>query len=334
MVRKKTSGDDSEEKPPKQKGTHGGNHKAVAPEGFYTAAQAAEKLKIPLSTFYYYKREGIIERTVPGIRKNLPKGNGYYSKEQIDSMVDSEVIPQVLSAEEQQDYATKKRELPVYNTEVRLAEDADAEGVVLILKMLKWPAATARQRRSWYRINPAIDLIVTAVVDERELALGYGKGSAAKLLAAGRDGRVVAGYITAVPYREDILADMMAGRKRAKNIRPEHINPHQRGKQDIYVGIAILKELRHSPVFGFRLLAGFLFLLQELATEGIFVRRLYAVSAEDDGQLLCKKLGFELQPGEEGDAFPRYMLDLDTSDAHFAQMYRQGVAEFWEQQGS
>jgi len=324
------SGGNSEEEQPRKKQDgrkgNGGNRKGTAPPGKLTAAQAAERLNIPISSFHYYVKQGAIPKWVPGYRKGLAKGNGYYVEEMINGMIGGEIVQHVMNKLEREAYQ-QQHEKPIYRSEVRLAEPEDAEGIVMVLRALGWPAATARQRRSWYKVNDRTDLIVTADVTLRELELGYKKGMVKKLLEAGRDGRIVTGYIWAAPFRPEILEDMMAGRKRAKNILPEHILPYTPGVYDLYSGIATLKGLEHSQTFGFRLLAGFLLLLEELREQGVLIRRLYAVSAEPDGQDLCNRLGFEHQPAEPGDLFPRYMLDLETSPAHFAALYREGIAK-------
>lgn len=52
-----------------------------APDGFYTAQEAARKLDLNISTFRYYVRQGKIKRHVPPMRKE-----GFYRKEEIDQL--------------------------------------------------------------------------------------------------------------------------------------------------------------------------------------------------------------------------------------------------------
>lgn len=52
-----------------------------APEGFYTAQDAAKKLNLSVSTFRYYVKGGKIKRHVPPMRKE-----GFYNKEEIDQI--------------------------------------------------------------------------------------------------------------------------------------------------------------------------------------------------------------------------------------------------------
>ncbi len=52
-----------------------------APPGYYTAAEAREKLRLKPSTFSLYVSRGKIQRYVPPLRSE-----GYYRKEEIDRL--------------------------------------------------------------------------------------------------------------------------------------------------------------------------------------------------------------------------------------------------------
>lgn len=187
-------------------------------------------------------------------------------------------------------------------TETRIAQPEDAQGIVEVLTVRGWKTATAEQRIAWYRVNPYIDYI----------ALWNGK---------------IGGYVHAVPYTDDTLAAMMSGQKRSWHINPDDILPYEPGKSyDLYVGIATRQDVEnHEQHFGFRLISGFMTFLEELAEKGIIIKRMHAVSAEPDGQKLCRRLGFVEQGVQEGDLFPRYILDFETSDSHFAKLYREAI---------
>ena len=79
--------------------------------------------------------------------------------------------------------------------------------------------------------------------------------------------------------------------------------------------------------YAFRLIAGFFSLVTDLAEQQIIIHRLYAVSAEKPGQRTAQLLGFEPLPAEPGDLFPRFALDLETSESHFARAYRELLAQ-------
>jgi hypothetical protein len=267
---------------------HGGAVKK-APPGFYTAQEAAKRLGWNIYTFRYYVRTGKIKRHVPPLRKE-----GYYDKREIDKLASETAL--FLHTFEEKD-----------TTETRVARLEDAQGVVEVLTNRGWKTATAEQRISWYKVNPFIDFI--AVTDGK-----------------------VSGYIHAVPYIPETLEDMMAVRKRSWDIMPQDIIPYQSGHTyDLYVGIATVEDIPgHTQRVGFPLIAGFFTFLEELAEKQIYIRRLYAVSAEEPGQKLSSKIGFVKQEVPEDYLLPdwhRYMLDLETSDSHFAQLYREAVQQ-------
>ncbi len=223
------------------------------------------------------------------IKKHVPplRSEGFYDKKEIDRLATEMAL--FLHTGEQA-------------TETRTAQPADAQGIVDVLRSYGWQTTTVQQRIDWYEINPYIDYV----------ALVEGK---------------VAGYIHAVPLKPDALEAMMSGKKRSWHIQPSDILPYEPGVTlDLYIGIASRKDVeQHTQRVGFRLISGFFDFLEELAEQQIIIRRLYAVSAESEGQKLCRGLGFVEQPAQEGDLFPRFMLDLEASDSHFARLYRQSV---------
>lgn len=253
-----------------------------APEGYYTAKEAAKRLGLNTSTFRYYVQKGRIKRHVPPLRKE-----GFYSRKEIDKLATEMAL--FLHTEEE-------------IAETRVAREEDTPGIVKVLTVRGWKTATAEQRASWYKINPEIDYV----------AIWNGE---------------VMGYVHAVPYTPSTLAAMMRGEKRSWHIVPEDILPYEPGKSyDLYVGIATRQDIEnHEQHLGFRLISGFMTFLEELAERGIIVHHMYAVSAEPDGQKLCKRIGFIEQEAEEGDLFPRFALDFETSNSHFAKLYREAI---------
>ncbi len=264
-----------------------------APPGYYTAQEAQKRLGLNPSTFSYYVRKGKIKKYVPPLRTE-----GFYEKKEIDHLANQMTL--FLHTREEKD-----------TTEVRIAQPQDAQGIAEVLTVRGWQTATAKQRISWYAINPLIDLV--AITDKK-----------------------VSGYIHAVPYTPETLSDIMAVRKRAWHIEPDDILAYQPGNTyDLYVGIATVESIsNHTQRVGFRLMSEFHSFLEELAERQIYIHRLYAVSAEEPGQKLCQKLGFiRLKDIPEDYLFPdwhRYMLDLETSDSRFAQQHREAVQQIKE----
>lgn len=272
----------------------GGNVKTNAPPGYYTAKEAADRLGLKRDTFYYYVRIGKVKRDVPPGRTE-----GFYRKKEIDELATQiELYLHVRASEDE-------------TSEARVARLEDAQGIYDVLDSYGWQTASVAQRLSWYKVNPYIDFVVT-------------------------DQGKVMGYITAVPYAEAAMADMMAGRRRAWHIRPDDIRPYRSGEvYDLYVGIAIHKEEavqvpdinERRSHWAVRLIAGFFSFVTDLAEQQIIIRRLYAVSAEKPGQRTARLLGFEPLAAEEGDLFPRFVLNLETSESHFARAYRELLAQ-------
>ena len=213
---------------------------------------------------------------------------GYYLKKEIDRLADEFAL---LMLSDEPGIAT------------RAAQPGDAEGIASVLIAMGWQTATPQQRRAWYKVNPYIDYVVTV------------------------DGAVM-GYVTCVPYDTEAMAAMMSGRKRAWDITPSDINPYIAGVgYDAYVGVATRQDVPHHRRLSVRLLSGFMEFLLELAAQDVTIARMYAVSAEPDGQRLCEKLGFVRQEVQPGDLFPRYALDLETSESRFAVRYREAIRD-------
>ena len=259
-----------------------------APVGYYTAKEAQEKLGMNPSTFGYYVRKGKIKKHVPPLRTE-----GFYERKEIDQLA-SEIVLFI--------HATTRESS---KTEVRLAHAEDTPGIVYVLTARGWQTATAEQRASWYKVNPSIDYVVTWN-DE------------------------VMGYIHAVPYTPETLAAMMSGKKRSWNIRPEDILPYEAGKTyDLYIGIATRQDVpNHTQRFGFRLMFGFLSFLEELAQQQVFIHSFNAVSAEVEGQKLSRGIGFIEQQAQKDDLFPRFVLNLETSNSHLARIYREIILRY------
>lgn len=229
------------------------------------------------------------------IKKVIPplRKEGFYPKREVDTLANQ--LELALHIEEE----TK--------TEVRVAHPEDAQGIYDVLDSFGWRTASVEQRLAWYKINPFIDYVVVF------------------------EGKI-AGYITSVPYVSEAMASMMAGKKRAWDIVPADIIPFIPGKSyEAYVGIATRQDMENHQALSVRLIAGFMTYLKELAQKGIMIRRMHAVSAEEDGKRFCRKLGFAERPNEEGEIYAfeegkpliRFVLDLETSNTPFAKRYRQ-----------
>ena len=310
----------SDEIPKKRRGGKGGNMKAYAPPGYYTYGQARDAVKkagMPEGTFKKYIEKGLVEKVFPPHKEQKPMANGWYPQATIQQLAAQWAALTSIHDTPPTDVSAQTIHAST-QVEVRLATPADEEGVVAILTDRGWHAASADQRRAWLSTNHLIDFIALAEVE------GVKK---------------VVGYIHAVPYTRETHDAIMNGRKRGRDITPADILPYRPGQHhEVYIGIATLyrgpqpydEELdRTEPLFAARLLTGFLAFLRDLASQDIRVDRLFAVSAEKAGQKLCERLGFVVYgtgtfaDDPEHPPFNQYVLDLTTSDAPFARLYRE-----------
>jgi len=264
-----------------------GGNMKSAPPGYYTAREAQERLGLNSNTFQYYVRTGRIKKVIPPLRSE-----GYYPKEEIDRLaLETALFFHTASAPDPQVVA-------------RVARAEDAPGIVEVLTSMDWPAATAEQRLSWYGVNPYIDHVI----------ISHGK---------------VAGYLTAVPYTPDALEDIMSGKRRAWHMTPDDVLPYIPGHAyTLYVGIAVRQEFHNPKMLSARLIASFFQFLGKLALEqGILIRRMEGVSNEKEGIELGDSLGFKRDPARPGDYGNRFSIDMETSDSHFARLYRDAVRQ-------
>jgi len=273
-----------------------------APAGFYTAREAQERLGLAPSTFHSYAKQGKIRRVTLPLRSDA-----VYDKREIDDLANQLHIFLHTEIDNDDIEESEDEEIIIEHSPhmtFRVARPEDAEGIVFVLEVMGWPTTTADQRREWYLINPLIDFVVVA-------------------------GEAIAGYIHAAPYTPLALADLMSGKRQSRNMHPEDFLPYTPERiHDIYIGIATRADLggrAQRTAYGRKLISGFLSVLEEWAEQHIYIRRIYAVSAESDGQKLSRGLGFKQQPKEPGDRFPRFMIDLEASDSLFAVRYREAM---------
>lgn len=120
----------------------------------------------------------------------------------------------------------------------------------------------------------------------------------------------------------------MSGRLRSWDLSLDDIQTFEPGREyDVFVGLAERQSARERGYYGLRLVLGFRHVLEEWAKRGIIIHRLLGHSDEEAGQQLARIVGFVPTPGNQGDLFPRYELDLLTSDSHFARRYREIIPQ-------
>lgn len=261
----------------------GGNVKK-APEGYYTARQAYERLGMGKQQFYKNIGTLITRVVLPGSK------DGVYIREEIE----------LLATLREHGLATNRKLPP---TTFRQATAIDAQGIVDVLASLGWKTTTAELRITWYEVNAEIDHVVL----QGNLVMGY--LSATPYTDEIMD-KVVRGQIKGwqikpqdiLPFEEGKTYDLFVGLAERK--KPDE-NPEQYAR------------------YGLRLVLGFRdFLMETLRERNIRIRFLLANSAEEDGQNLADALGFVRQEASPEDRYPIYVLDMEHSEAAWVQRYR------------
>lgn len=224
------------------------------------------------------------------------RNEGFYEKAYIDKMAEAS---ELFALQYALDTAT-----------FSMAIEADAQGVYDVIASLWGTLHTTpvETRLSWYRVNPEIDYVV-------------------------KQDDIVVGYITIMPLKHETIEQLMRGEIRGWDIKAEDIQPFTPGTPiECYTGAAIRANTFRPERYGMRLIAGILNTFRELASRGVTITKLYAISDTLDGIRLSRGLGFEERPPAPFSTFQQFTLDLETSDSPYAQEYRKLLKQHQEEQ--
>jgi hypothetical protein len=222
------------------------------------------------------------------IARHIPplRKEGFYDKKEINSLAaEMALFLHIRTIDEELD--------------MHIATIKDAQGIYDVITSLGWPASPVWVRLSWFQTNTQLDHVVV------------------------HEGKVIA-YISAVPFKPDAMEAMMSASKRGRDMRPEDIYSYEHGQTyDLFFGIAARKDTALHPSYLITFLAKFIEFLRTLKEEqDITIRYIYGASAESDGQRLGRVLGFVPQDASKTGLFPRYELNLQTSNGRWARLYR------------
>jgi len=275
----------------------------IPPRGYYTANEAAKRLKLPLATFYVRYRGGKIKA-----EKWAPKGytEGFYSKRDIDEIAQEQELVELLHSEE-----------PIIFDRVR-SED-DIRGIVDLCVAIYGQEGTPSYdaRYEIWQKNPEVYYIV-------------------------RQGDIVVGYISLIWFDEEALETLMgptqkksyassAGNGIYSVTGPEHILPFIEGQPigSLFISLGVRTGMSNSEQRGYavKLLRGTQDVLSDFARRGMPVQKLYGTSERGDGINLAQRLGMK-ETRYPGDKIRRYELDLETSDHPLLLPYRQALDEW------
>lgn len=247
------------------------------PKGFYSAAQAIKKLRIPKSTFYDMVERGQIKRVVPP-----NKNDGFYPKEDIDRMAKAQEAF-ILQ------YATDA-------STFEIAQEEDIEGIADLYRELFGGSRESRQQliADWYHSNPEI----LYALKQDGIVVGY-----------------IGLFPLKQEAIKKIMDGLKESRFRTELLTPEHITQFkEKVAEHVFLIIGVKQGIRKSKLYGSRIISGGVEVLESLAKRGVIVKKLYATSRAQDGIRLCKGMGFkQVIPLQEEDNLLRFELDLETT---------------------
>lgn len=266
---------------------------AKAPKNFYTATEAIKKLGMPRATFFNLAKSGKIKRVVPD-----GYTEGYYLKAEIDKMA---LAREMFTLQYTSDSSMFRR-----------AEEKDIQGIT----------------------DLGVALFGTSTTPSYESRLACWKKNPDAYYVVEQDGFIV-GWIALVPMKEDAISVLMGESKDAtsmfvgmhQNVMvPDNILPFTAdGAKNVFLTIGARQGLPRSKTYGMKLISGGYEVLENLARNGIIVKRLYATSRTPDGVKLCKDLGFQEKEDNATSAVKRFWLDLETTDFPLLQEYKRIV---------
>jgi hypothetical protein len=265
---------------------------AQPPKGFYTAGQAVKKLHMSRSSLYNLVERGQIKKiTPPG------KTDGFYAKEDVDRLAMAQEAFILQYASDTSTFA--------------VAQEEDIEGIADLNAELFGGTRASRYdlRMAQYRSNPEIFHVLK------------------------QDG-IVVGYLGIFPLKQVAIDKIMAGmsesRFRIEVLAPEYIAQFKPGEADnVFLIIGVRQGVKKSRLYGARVIAGTVQLLEKLAQRGVFIKKAYGTSRTELGIKLSKGLGFrQITPAHEEDTgLLRFELDLETSDHPLLREYQSLVKQ-------
>jgi hypothetical protein len=280
----------------------------TAPSGFYTAPEAAKRLNIKLTTFYAQVRAGKYKRydsqgreiTGPVAGK---RHEGVYLRKPIDEVAQAKELFTLL-----------------YSVDPIAFERANAEddirGIVDLCIAIYGQGGTPslKARLEIWQKNPEVYYVV-------------------------KQEGIVVGYVSMIWFEEAALRHLMdpeqkreeaaqtdAGRGIYSVTGSQNVKPftHSQPLDHLFISVGVRPGMSNDQQrkYGLRLLTGILETLEDFASRGMPVRKLYATSATHDGIQLAKKIGM-IPTKYPSDPLLRFELDLERSDSPLVHNYRQ-----------
>jgi hypothetical protein len=255
-----------------------------APKNFYTAAQAAKRLGMPRNTFFTHVRNGKIKKVVfPG------QTEGFYPRKDIDRMAREKELFILEYAAEPSIFAG--------------ATEEDIKGIYDLCVNLFGVTGTTDYETmlSWQQKNP----YTYYVVKQEDIVTGY-----------------IGFLYLNKETTESIMSASTPGRPRppATEVLPFIPNTPIEG---LWIGLGVRPGLstKQARYHARHLLTGAMETLEDLARQGMSVKKLYATSQTSDGIELSRKLGFR-EIAYPNEPLIRFELDLETSKNPLLEEYQ------------
>ena len=272
------------------------------PKGYYTAKEAAERLNLPVATFYRRIKAQKIQ-----VEKYTPIGytEGFYNKKQVDELAQEMELETLLHSTEPLIFS-------------RVSSENDIRGIVdlciAIYGQNGTPSYDARLE-IWLK-NPEVYYVVS-------------------------QGDIVVGYISLIWFDKEALDVLMGPTPKQSRITPagtgiyaitgpEHVRPFTEGQpiDSLFVSLGVRPGMPNEDQknCAIKLLRGTQDVLVDFAKRGMSIRMLYATSERDDGKRLARTLGMK-KIEYPNDRVWRYELEMTSSDSLLLKPYKQALAE-------
>ena len=270
------------------------------PSGYYSGSEAAKRLGIGLSTFYYQVKTRKIHKYPDDASS---RSEGYYSKKEIDRMAQNKELIILMESIE-----------PV--TFTRAMTEDDVRGIVDMSVAIYGQGGTPsyEARLAIWRKNPDVYYIV-------------------------KQEDIVVGYISMIWFSDESVTIIMGPTPESKQetsagkgiysvMGAENVMPFTTGEpiDSLFISLAVRPGITNSEqrIYSLRLLRDAQDVLEHFADRGMQVRKLLATSEKGDGLRLARKLGMR-EIKYSGDPLSRFELDLATSTSFMARRYREYI---------
>jgi hypothetical protein len=270
------------------------------PIGYYTGTQAAERLKLPLATFYHRLKAEKIK-----IEKFVPTGytEGFYNKKAVDDLAQERELAAILHSA-----------API--TFDRARTEDDLRGIVDLCIAIYGQTGTPSYdaRREIWEKNPEVYYIV-------------------------KQEGIVVGYISLIWFDEEALSTLMGPTPKQTRISsagtgvysvtgPDHVLPFVEGQpiDSLFISLGVRPGMSNEEQrdYAIKLLRGTQDVLVNFVERGMPIRKLYATSERADGIRMAKRLGMK-KTEYPGDHLLRYGLDLETADSLLLKPYKDAL---------